>query len=361
MPLIERYVLRMASGAFLVCLLALTAVIWVTSALRELDLVSSKGQTILVFLEVTFLTLPALVMIVAPIALFVAVLYALNRLNGDSELVVMSAAGVAPLRIARPLLVLTLAVSILVGFITLQAMPSSFRSLRDLVTKIRADIVTKIIQEGRFVTLDRGITFHYRERGPGGSMLGMLIQDRRETTKVATYLAERGQIVDQPGSSYVVLEKGSVHRQEGTGDTAIVSFDRYAIDLDQFSADGGQIVYKPRERSTWALLNLDRKDSYVEQQLGRFRAELHERFVNPLYPLATMMIGFAALGAARTTRQGRGAAIAAAVAAVVVLRLAGFGASSLAVRAPGAVALMYFVPIGTALAAGLVAYRQVYR
>jgi lipopolysaccharide export system permease protein len=359
MTLLERYILKMAASAFAVCLLALTGVIWISTALRELDLVAGKGQTILVFLKVTLLTLPALVMIIAPIALFVAVLYTLNKLNSDSELIVMNAAGVAPTKIIKPFGILTLFVVALVGYITLFAMPDSFKSLRDLLIKIRADVVTKFLQEGRFTTLDKGITFYYREKTSSGAMLGVFIHDGREATKSSTYLAERGQIVESEGASYFVLEKGSIHRQQAaSSENAIVAYDRYAIDLDQFGpAEGAKIEYKPRERSTYELLNLDYSDGYVRAIAGRFRAELHERFANPLYPIATMLIAFAALGGAKTTRQGRGAAIAGAVIGVIAMRIAGFAASSMAARSPVFVMLIYLVPILTGLISTWIIWR----
>jgi lipopolysaccharide export system permease protein len=357
--LLERYIFRTAASAFALCLGALTGVIWISSAIREMDLVSGKGQTLLVFLQVTLLTLPALIMIIAPIALFAAVLYALNKFNTDSELIVMNAAGMAPIKVAKPLGMLTVLVAFMVGYITLFAMPDSFRSLRDMLTKIRADVVTKFLQEGRFTTIDKGITFHFREKSPSGTMLGILIHDARDPARQSTYLAERGQIVESNGSSYIILESGSVHRQqEASRDNAIVAYDRYAIDLDQFGADGEKTVYKPRERSTFDLLNVDPGDVYAKIQAGRFRAELHERFANPVYPLACMMIGFAALGGAKTTRQGRGTAIAAAVIAMVALRIAGFGASSLATRSALWVPLIYLVPVGSTLIAAVLSWRS---
>lgn len=358
MNLLERYIFKMAASAFLLCLGALTGVIWISSAIREMDLVSGKGQTLLVFLQVTLLTLPALVMIIAPIALFAAVIYTLNKLNTDSELIVMNAAGMAPVRVAKPLGILTILVALLTAYITIVAMPQSFRGLRDMLTKIRADVVTKFIQEGRFITIDKGITFHYREKSPGGAMLGILIHDARDASKQTTYLAERGQIVDNDGAAYIVLENGSVHRQqEASRDNAIVAYDRYAIDLDQFGADGEKIVYKPRERSTYDLINVDPGELYAQLQAGRFRAELHERFANPFYPLACMLIAFAALGGAKTTRQGRGSAIAAAVVAMVALRIVGFGATSLATRSAAFTFLIYLVPIGASAIAAAIAWR----
>ena len=42
----------------------------------------------------------------------------------------------------------------------------------DVFRKVRADFVTFLVREGQFVPLTNGIVFHYRERGPGGTLLG---------------------------------------------------------------------------------------------------------------------------------------------------------------------------------------------
>lgn len=345
MTILERYMFRTAATAFLAVLTALTAVIWVTQALREVDLLATKGQTLLVFLLVTLLSIPTLLAIIAPIALFVAVIYALNKLSGDSELIVMSAAGLPPHRLMRPFAILGLLVAALVGWLTVVVVPDSFRSLRDVVTKVRADVITKVAREGQFTVLDSGVTFHYRER-KGDALLGILLQDGRETERTTVYLAERGRTAEAGGGSFLVLEKGTVQRQQPDGrDPAVIVFERYAVDLAQLADAADQVVYKPRERSTTELLEPDTSSSYVQTQAGRFRAELHDRLSSPLFPMACAFAGFAALGSARTTRQNRGQAIAGAVLAVAALRVAIFGASSLTVRSPGAVALVYGLPL----------------
>ncbi|GJE45013.1 LPS export ABC transporter permease LptF [Methylobacterium soli] len=346
MTQIERYIFRIALSAFLACLIGLTGTIWVTQALRELDLITAKGQTLLIFLFVTGLSLPTLVVVIAPMALFIAVIYALNKLNGDSELIVMSAAGMTPRSLLRPFLTLALAISVLVSFLTIQVMPSSFQELRDVVTRVRGDFIANVVKEGQFTALDNGITFHFRERGQGGMLLGLFIQDRREAGKTKVYLAERGQAIDVDGQSYLALEKGSVHQQQkDSRDSSILTFERYTIDLAAFAPPDADVVYKPRERSTMQLLFPDRSEGYYQLQKGRFRAELHDRLSSWLYPLALAFIAFAALGDPRTTRQGRGLAVAGAVLAVVVLRIAGFAASSAAARSQGAVIAVYAVPL----------------
>jgi lipopolysaccharide export system permease protein len=345
MNLIERYIFRMAAGAFAGVLVALTAVIWITQALKELDLLTSKGQTILMFLTVTGLSLPTLVTVISPVALFIATIYTLNRLNGDSELIVMSAAGMAPRRLLRPFLGLSAAVCALVAFMTLYVMPASFQELRDLITRIRADFVANIVKEGQFTTLDNGITFHFRERS-GQALLGIFMQDRREQGKTVAYIAERGQVAEAGGQSYLILENGTVHRQEpNSRDSSMIAFQRYAVDLAAFNQEEAQTIYKPRERSTPQLLFPDEKEYYYTFQAGRFRAELHDRLSAWLFPLALMFIAFAALGDPRTTRQGRGTAVALAVVAVVALRIVAFAASSAAIRTPWGLVGVYGAPI----------------
>ena len=363
---LDRYILKIAAVAAIVLLLGLTGVIWVTQALREVDLITGKGQTVLIFLTVTLLSLPALLAGIAPVALFMSTLYTLNRLNGDSELIVMNAAGVAPQRITRPFIVLTLATSLIVAWMTISVMPASFRMLRDLITLIRADFVANVVKEGQFVSLDSGVTFHYREKA-GDSLVGIFMQDRRDPSQPSIYLAERGRTVEAEGQSFLMLEKGTIQREaKNTSTTSIISFERYALNLSALTGDasggpgegdGDKVIYKPRERSTWELLRQDTNEAYYKIQEGRFRAELHNRLSSPLYPLAFMLIAFAAIGEARTTRQGRALAIQSAIMIVGATRIAAYAAWTASVRSPFAAALLYILPIlAIILATGFIFY-----
>src|SRR5215470_12411362 len=104
MASIDRYIFRTIFGGFLLILINLTLVIWITQILRQVDLITNQGQTILVFLRITGLLVPILTMVIAPIAIVIAICYALLKFNGDSELVVMNAAGVSPRRAFVPVL-----------------------------------------------------------------------------------------------------------------------------------------------------------------------------------------------------------------------------------------------------------------
>src|SRR5207248_9581623 len=112
---IDRYIFRTTFGAFLLILVSLTGIIWITHALREIDLITNQGQTILVFVGITGLLIPILAQVIAPIAFVIAVIYTIDKLNGDAELVVMNAAGMSPWRLFRPFLAAAGVVALRVG------------------------------------------------------------------------------------------------------------------------------------------------------------------------------------------------------------------------------------------------------
>lgn len=336
---------KSAAKVFLSALVILTGVVWMTQALRELDLVTTQGQTLWTFLLATALAAPSLALVVAPIALFGAIAFVLNRLNTDSELAALSAAGVSTMQIMKPFVALTIIVAIITGILSMSTIPSSLRTLRDLVTQIRADVVVNVLREGAFTQLDEGITLHVRARTSEG-LFGILVEDARDPNQNLVYTAEQGQVVETEDGTFLILERGAVQAKEQTKqDAAIVVFDRYAFNLSPF-ANGDEVInYRPRERYMGELWNPAPDDKDVARAPGRFRAELHERLVNPLYPVAFMAIAFAALGAPRTSRQGRFVAIVLAVVAVFATRLAGLGINNLVSRESWAVPLLYGVPL----------------
>jgi lipopolysaccharide export system permease protein len=91
-------------------------------------------------------------------------------------------------------------------------------------------------------------------------------------------------------------------------------------------------------------------DPVYKSMSGQFFAELHDRFMSPIYPFVFAILTFAFLGTPRTTRQSRGFAIGCAVFAVFGLRMIGFACSVMSVKTPAMAALQYAMLV----AAGIV-------
>jgi lipopolysaccharide export system permease protein len=357
---INRYIFRTTFGAFLVVLLSLTGLIWVTQALRDFDIMTSQGQTILVFIGITGLVIPLLVLVIAPIALVIAVAHSLNKLSTDSEIIVMNAAGMSPWILFRAFMIVAIAVSLLVSAISAYFAPKGLRMLRDWLTEVRANVVSTIVQPGRFTTIENGVTIRIRERRTNGQLLGIFLDDRRDPKEQVTVLSEAGELIDNDKGTFLVLQKGIVQRHEANQqDPAMVVFDRYAFDLSQFAGGQQAVKYSIRERYLWQLLFPDPKDPFYVKQPGQFRAELHDRLIAPFYPLAFVVIAFAYLGAPRTTRQSRTLSILGAIGGVALLRLIGFVSIVFGAATPALLSLQYVAIAGAFVFGYFVIHRGV--
>jgi lipopolysaccharide export system permease protein len=355
MSAFDRYIFRNVFGAFLLVLISLTAVIWLTHALREIDLMTNQRQTVLTFIGITGLLIPMLVLVIAPLALVIAVGHTLNRLNTDSEIVVMNASGMSPWRIFRPFMTTTLVVSALVLVVSAYVAPAGLRELRDWATKVKADFVVNIVQPGRFLSIERGLTFHIRERRADGQLLGIFIDDRRDPNERVTSLAEYGEIIETARGTFLILVNGSVQRLEaGHTDPTIVKFDRYAFDLSRFAGGVHLGALGVRERNLWDVAFPDADDPVYKQVPTHFRAELHDRLAAPIYPIAFTVLCFAILGAPRTSRQSREISIIMTVTLIGALRLIGFACNVVAAQTVAAVFVLWG-SIGLTFAVGLYA------
>jgi lipopolysaccharide export system permease protein len=360
MTLFSRYVFRQVANAFVIILVTLTTIVWLATALKQLDLIISQGQGFTLFLKMTFLSLPSLMALIAPNAMLMASLYTLDRLNGDSELIVMTAAGAPVWRIGAPFVLLASMVCVVILICNLYIMPASMRALRALITQVRTDVISQVLQPGRFSSTEPGLTFHIRDRSPTGDLLGLLVHDERDDKQVMSYLAERGRIISNDDGAYLVMFDGHVHRYDVKSPekgVQIVAFDQYVLNISDLSPkDDTSKELRPRERYLSELLNPDPNLLKGRGAVGQLRTELHDRFATPFYPLLFAFLAVAILGHARTTRESRWVQILMAAGIALGLRVSGLTAANLVTLSGAATPLVYLIPIGAILVAALVAH-----
>lgn len=359
MKTLERYIIRRTAYAFTLTIAAMTGVVWATQALRQLDLVTSKGQTIVQFIGITMLALPFLIVIVAPFALMIALILVLNALSGDSELIVIDASGGSRFLVLKPVMLFSFLVMLLTASMSLYFAPMGLAQLRTEITRVRADLVANIVKPGRFIAVESGLTFHIRNRTGKGTLDGLLLHDTRDEETAFTYQADTGQIVEAADRTLLVMQNGTIQRRpKQEGDISIVRFQSYAFDLSNLIPEAGEPVFKASERTTANLMAPGRSDAYALKNPDKLAQELHERISQPLYCLSFGLIVFAFLGKARTTRQGRGLAVLGAICACVLLRTTGFGVTAVSGGSTALLSLLYVVPAAGAFLAILSIFRE---
>lgn len=356
---IERYVMWKGLAAFVLTTVTLTVIVWMTQALREIDLVTAKGQTLQLFLVISSLVIPSLIVILAPVALLIAVLYVMNSLHQDSELVIIAASGGSPKRVTRPLLWLSLIVAIITGVLSIYVAPSGLKQLRGHVIQVRADLISSIMIPGAFTDVDSGLMVHIKERHVDGSLSGILISDTRDKTVSFQYLAARGALIETGPSTYLIMQNGNIVRRETKANSSsIIEFASYAFDLSQFRERSNKQGYRTKESSTIELLKSlsNPEEGTVNRQIS---AEVHSRFVAPLYSFCFAMIAMLFMASPQTTRSGQNIAILSATIVAISMRGLGFAAESIAETNAFVTPLLYAIPLGATFISLILLWRNV--
>ncbi|QPC87326.1 LPS export ABC transporter permease LptF [Mesorhizobium sp. NBSH29] len=345
MKVVERYILRRAFVVFAAALFWTLAIVWTTQVLTRIDFVTSSGQSALAFFELATLVLPSVIPVVIPFAVAIAVAQTLSMMNGDSELVVISAAGSSRLATIRPILLLAAGASMLSFVVDNGIDPFARQRARELVSTARADLLSTVVQEGSFRKIDEGLFVQIAERLPDGKLGGIFVADSREKNVDLVYYARDGAVIDMDAKNVLLMSDGVVHRKTVGASVSVIKFNSYAFDLSAFSSAASQIVLFAKDRTLGSLFNPDPNDPVYMKAPQQFRAELHRRLTEWVYPLVFALIALAVAGDARSHRQARIHPIVTALSFALIVRWLGFFVANEAQTAPAFAVAVYLVPI----------------
>jgi lipopolysaccharide export system permease protein len=346
------YVLRQIMGPFLLFMTLMTVIVWLTQSLNLLDLVINRSQSVTMFAYLTALILPSLLTIIIPISFFAGALYALHRLNNDSELVVMWAAGFSRIQIAVPVLLAATFAMTMTYLCNMYLMPLCERTMKNAVFDIRADIGAAILHEGSFTTPADGLTVFIRELDPNGEIHGILVHNNRDPKRPVTYIAQTGMFVETADGARLIMHDGDVEESErGGARLSLLKFDTYIFNLEQFGNQQRDASLGTNERYLPELLYPEFKTEQQKRHYGTYIAEAHNRITAPLYCLVFALIALAAASKGQMGRTSYALRLFMATLAAATLRLLGYGVQALAARRPEMIPLLYLLPLaGAALA-----------
>lgn len=350
----QRYIFSRIFWPVLGLLGGLCLVAMLSQSLTQLDLIIDKRQSFLALLWITLLTLPQVISLILPLAVFFAALYAINRLLNDNEMIVAYATGMSFSAVAAPVLRVTCMAMLAHLAVTTHLQPMAFREMRATFYAVAADVAASAIRPGQFLEPAAGLTIYSRD-ARGGVMEGVLIHDARLASEPITFTAETARLGSVRGAPAFILEDGEYQRRHANGEVDFGRFARYALAMPELVRKSGFFVLKPSDRFLGELFYPDKTDFYDQRQIPKLKAEGHFRLASPLYDLALVSIALAALLGGEFSRQGIRLRLALACVAALLVRLLALGVQAVGIENPGLNWLQYGVPLAiTALAAGYV-------
>jgi lipopolysaccharide export system permease protein len=352
MSTLFRYITKQLLFTTIFVTLILCMIFWLGKASTLLDFILNRGLDFGFFLYMSMLILPRLLIIILPIATFATLLFGYYRLQTDSELVVMRAAGTSTFALAKPGLFVGAIIMVLMAVLTLYLLPASYREFKDQEFLIRHQFGSVFLQEGNFNTVAPGVTVFVHKRGVDQELHGIMLHDNRDPKKPQTWLAERGALVSTENGPRAVMVNGNRQQVDRTeGKFSMLLFDQTTLDIGGTADPKANRWREPRERFISDLF--DPQDTNPsEPYYADLIAEGHSRLVQPLLPLTCAAVTLALLLTGSYSRRGQMLDILKAILVTVLILVASLGTRSLATKQPIMIFAMYanaLVPLVVAL------------
>lgn len=344
----DRYALGQIGAVFGLFALVLALVYWINRAVALFDRLIADGQSFLVFLEFTALTLPLVFRLTVPVAAFAAAVYVANRMRAENELSALRAGGASSARLVRPALAFGVGAALFMSVLMHVLVPLSREQLDQRSDEIAADATARLLTEGTFVHPAPGITFYLRRIDPDGTLHDVFLNDARDPSAGTIYTAASAVLTRGPDGARLVMFDGLAQSirpggPDGAGRLFTTRFDDFAYDVGALGGAAEDGPPNPRDLTTRALLASDLPRAEIS-------AEAHRRGAEAAITLAAPAIGFAAILMGLHSRTGVRWQIALAIALLIAVELTQTGTEILTEDRPGLWPLSY-LPGAAGLAA----------
>ena len=283
------YIYRQLLGPFILIMLSMTGIAWLTQSLRFIELIIIKGLPINIFLNLTILIIPKLLVTIIPFVAFLAALITYTRLNTESELISMKSAGMTNFKILLPAVIFGVTLGALTISLENYGSPYAYNKFKTLQHTIRNNYISTLFQEKVFSSPIKGLTVFIKERDKIGNFQGILIHDERNANKTISIIAEQGKIVTTQEGARFALINGN--RQEVSKDKniSILYFNEYTLNISNYNKDTSPRFKEASERSFYELFNSEKNISALYKK--EFVAEGHKRIMTPIIVLIMVLIG----------------------------------------------------------------------
>ncbi len=338
------YVLKnlAAPTAFITC--SLVSVVWLTQSLRFIDLIINQGLPVYDFMRLIILLLPSLFGQVLPIAMLCSTIYTYNKLNHESEILVLKAAGVSRFGIAIPCIILAIFVTIAGYAISAYFLPASYREFKDTQNYFRDNYASLMLEEGIFNTPLKGVMVYVRKRETPDILQGILIQDSRIPNKPITMMAENAMV--ERGANGLQFMLHNATRQQidrRTGEVNLLYFDSYPFDMGFYT-----IAEKTRGRKSDEMFinELLHPDPALPKKTQRKQlADGHNRILWPLNNLSLPLMVMAIMLSGDYNRRGQSRRIITCIAISIVLIASSLALKNLAASGKNSAIILMYLPM----------------
>ena len=289
MKIIDKYITRELLIPFTVLIVILSGLFSSFSSARFLAEAVTESLGVFAMLELVGLKTLIALEVLVPIALYIAVIIGLGRMNRDQEINVLRSAGISEHRIIYAVLIVAIPVGIISGVLSMFARPWAYEESYILNAQAEAELNTDRFQAGRFYGSEKsGRVVYIDSKGESGKEMrnifhfvskegGSEILFAKEGIQKRPARGERPQLHLFDGNLYKL-------KHASTKDT-VSHFEK----LVYFGDDSNELDYKRKSTATRTLMDSDHPPDIAELQWRLSR------------PISTILLALIAIPFSRTS------------------------------------------------------------
>jgi len=295
MRIIRNYLLYELVGPFFLSLLVSTMILATGHIVQIADLIINKGVSALYVMNLFLLLIPWLLTFTIPISVLSATLLAFGRLAGDNEIIALKANGISLGRMASPVLIVGILISLFCVPLNDKILPESGYKARKLIKEIGIRNPLALLEPGVFIKgFKNYVIFIYNI--DKNMLKNIRIYQPQPGKPTRTIVAEEGEIITNPENGFVKLKL-----KNGSADESLprdpenfykLVFDTYYMKLDMKDAiDYRTIEKKPREMSIRELREEIRKLEKDNINVTPLRIEIHNKLALAFSNIVFVFLG----------------------------------------------------------------------
>lgn len=309
--LLDRYILRETTGPLVLGLLVFTFLALMQELFQYAEMIIGRNVEAGVALQLLAYSLPHIVVLTIPMAFLFAILIAIGRMAADSELVAMRASGISLWATYRPVLLMSLVLSGLTGYLTTVTLPAGNKAISDLRLSILTRNVSQQVKPKVFYDqLQDRVLYVFEAPENGDGWRGVFLADAVPGAEQQVIVGETGQINLNQATGQAVLRFGvaDVHEVD-TNNPGAYRLQRLrdaniALEDGLFRHEERLVLAKDVRSMTLAeLFERAAEPGRTASERNRALVEIHKKFAIPaaclVFGLYGIPLGF------RNRRGGR--------------------------------------------------------
>ena len=273
---------------YLSILFAFGLIIWITQAVRLLDLISEDGNSISIYFLYILSTLPKIISRIFIIVFFISLIVTISRFENFNELRAIWFSGLDKKKFINYLVKYSILLTLLIILIRLFVVPYFSNYSRYLLLNSEVGSIAPLIKQNNFNNPLKELTIYVGKKNQINEIEEIVVfEDNEEKNK--TIVAKSGVIIKENNKNLLVLVDGSIQEKNKNGKISILDFDKITLDLNQYNKKTGD-HYKFNEMFSFELIQKLINDSDIRKK--DIINELSYRVIIPLFIPSLVILGF---------------------------------------------------------------------